>query len=215
MAYHSSLSCKYPKIPCFTGPPWQNSNNEWWQLLAFSLSIPRNQTLLKKNRSLGRLVPRKIHGYQPLLGLQDCPAILPHSSGYLILSSPAILFFRISLLFSNFQFPHCLSLLSGWPCLLLHKKITITWKLLPFSSIKSEKSDCVCAHILFLPAAIMQEVSCQRSILPFDLWIPPLSHFLSHVSLTPKFLLDLSQKLLNMILSLTWKKYFFKSHILS
>lgn len=148
MVYHSNISCKYLKIPSSIGPPWQSPNNKWWQLLAFSLSVSTSQTLLKKNHSLGIGVPRKIHGHQPHLGPQHCPAILLHSSGYLVLSSPTITFSEFLYFSQTYPTLHPFSI-DG---LASHftEKITITWELPQFSSIKSEIRLCLCPWPSFL-----------------------------------------------------------------
>lgn len=148
MAYHSNISCKYPKTPSSTGPSWQNPNNEWWQLLAFSLSVPGSQTLLEKNHCLSIQVPRKIHGHQPHLGLQHCPAKLVHSSGYLILSSPTITFAEF-LYFSQTSSPLHPFSIDGLASHFM-EKITITWELPQFSSIKFEIGLCLCPWLSFL-----------------------------------------------------------------
>lgn len=167
-----------PKIPCSTGPPWQNSKNEWWQLLSFFLSVPSNQSLLKKNCSLSRLVPRKIPGHQSHLGPQHCPAILPCSLGYLILLSPTIIFseFLYFSQTSNFPTVHPFSVDGLASCFV--EKITITWGLPQFSSIRSEKirlylRPCPLSSYYYNAGSVLSKVS--PSTWPLDPTPFPLS----------------------------------------
>lgn len=204
MVCHFNPSCKYSKIHCPIGPSWKNSNNEWYQLLALPLPIQAvAKPYWKKNHSLGRLVPIKI---QPptSLGMSKVPRNitvffrLPH---FVILRK---YFFRIYLL-KLLTSP--LPIHSQWMPLppAAQKKYPPHENSLNFLP-SNLKSGWICTQAPFLPPITVLEESCERSVPPPMLWIPPFSHFLSHVSLTPKFLLDPSQELLNMVLSLPLEK---------
>lgn len=186
MVYYSNFSCKYLKILCSIDPPWQNFNNEWYQLLTFPVCTQQPQSVGGKNQFLW--IGSKKTSWSPTsAGLSNTV------QQYYCISQFTSFCHPLQLLFQNFstflKLPTSpLSIHSQWMTLPPASHRKWPWHESSLNFLPSNlKSDFVCtlSSSCYNAGNILSKVSS-----PLMLLIPS-SHFLSQVSLTPKFLLDL------------------------